>query len=39
MEAVNGRDSVLFVDDSMKDRVLEVIGAMDRFGKRIEVVL
>ncbi len=38
MEAVNGRDSVLFVDDSMKDRAAEVIGEMGKFGKRIEVV-
>ena len=39
MEAVNGKDAVLFVDASMKDRVLEVIGRMEAFGKRIEVVM
>ena len=39
MEAVNGKDSVLYVDASMKDRALEVIGRMEAFGKRIEVVM
>ena len=39
MDAVGGKDSVLFCDASMKDRALEVIGRMEAFGKKIEVVM
>ncbi len=39
MEAIGGKDSVLYFDAPLKDRILEIIGRMEAFGRKIEVVM
>ncbi len=39
MEAISGRDSVLYCDEGLKGAILERIGSMREFGKAVEVVM